>query len=184
MEIRIRKNSPVCFQCSRAFQHNEIIWSQLVKNDKELERQDFCLNCWEQKSILEPFSYWKHKYIDPKEIRKLQELQNDSPLRTLFYDRISKSEGRKDEAIVYLTSQLLRREKIFKKIKEVVLSKADGHIIIYVDRLDEKIVEVRDPNFSYQELEEARKFICEYLESQAKLGVQQEIKSGNNHKNA
>lgn len=172
MEIRIRKNSPVCLACSKAFQHNEVIWSRLIKVDEEFVREDFCSECWEQRDTTEVFSYWRHKFIDSKEIKRQQELQNDSPLRNLFYEMVSNSESRSDEAIVYLVSQLLRREKIFKKLKEVVVSKTDGHIIIYVDRIDEKVVEVRDPNFSYQELEGARRYICEFLEAQVKPVVQ------------
>ncbi|MCX8065408.1 MAG: hypothetical protein N3G21_09600 [Candidatus Hydrogenedentes bacterium] len=172
MEIRIRKNSPNCFNCSKNFEHEEDVWSQLIKRNDEFERQDFCISCWSEKKSNDVFSYWKHKYIDPKVIRKTQKLQEDSPLRKLFYDIVSKSETRREEAIAYLTSQLLRREKIFKRIKELALSKTDGHIIIYVDRLDERVVEVRDPNFSYPELEEARKYIREFLDSNANSAIQ------------
>ncbi len=172
MEIKIRKNSPVCLGCSKAFQHNEVIWSQLIKADDDFVREDFCSECWGQRNTTEVFSYWRHKFIDLKDVKRQQELQNESPIRNLFYEMVSKSESRSDEAIVYLASQLLRREKIFKKLKEVVVSKTNGHIIIFVDRIDEKVVEVRDPNFSYQELEEARKYICEFLEAQVKPVVQ------------
>lgn len=175
MEIRIRKNSPSCYCCSKNFEHQEVVWSQLIKDEDEIERQDYCCACWEKKDDHNVFSFWRHKYIDPKVVKKIQETRNDSPLRALFYNMLSKEGNRKEEAIAYLSAQLLRRERIFKKIKEFVLSKSDGHIVIYVDKVDEKVVEVRDPNFSYDELEEARKYICEFLESNTKLTAPETI---------
>ncbi|MGC8844491.1 MAG: hypothetical protein ACP5QY_01440 [Candidatus Hydrogenedens sp.] len=163
MEIKISRNGIKCLSCEKPFIHEEWIWSRILEKNKEWLRQDFCLSCWEQQGKQESLSQWRHRYIDLKVQRKEQETI-DSPLRKLFYESAEKEHSRMELAIAFLTSQLLRREKIFKKIKEIAISQRDGYIIMYIDRIDDRVIEVRDPNFSFSEMEEAKKIVLERLE--------------------
>lgn len=162
MEIKISRNGIKCFSCEKPFIHEEWIWSRILDTNDEWQRQDFCLSCWEQQNKQDSLSQWRHRYIDIKVKRKEQETL-DSPLRKLFYESVEKEHSRMELAIAFLTSQLLRREKIFKKIKEMAISQRDGYIIMYIDRVDDRVIEVRDPNFSFAEMEEAKKIILERL---------------------
>lgn len=163
MKINISRNGIKCLSCEKTFIHDEWVWSRILDTDDKWQRQDFCLSCWEQQNKQEAISQWRHRYIDTKLKRKEQELE-DSPLRKLFYESVEKEHSRMELAIAFLTSQLLRREKIFKKIKEMAISQRDGYIIMYIDCVDDRVIEVRDPNFSFSEMEEAKKIVLERLE--------------------
>ena len=162
MKISISRNGIKCLSCEKVFIHEEWIWSRILGSKKEWQRQDFCLSCWEKQEKQESISQWRHRYIDTKMRRKEQEVE-DSPLRKLFYESVEKEQSRMELAIAFLASQLLRREKIFKKIKEMTISQRDGYIIMYIDRIDDRVIEVRDPNFSFAEMEEAKKIVLERL---------------------
>ncbi len=164
MEIKISRNGTKCLSCEKPFEHEEWVWSRIVGLEDEWQREDYCLSCWEQQNGKESISQWRHKYIDAKAKRREQEVE-DSPLRKLFYDSLEKEQSRLEQAIAYLASQLLRREKIFKKIKEMAISRRDGYIIMYIDRIDDRVIEVKDPNFSFTEMEEAKKIVLERLEN-------------------
>jgi len=162
MEIKISKNGTKCFSCGKDFIHEEWVWSLILDVGPEWQRQDFCLNCWGQQIKQDVISQWKHRYVDGKLKRREQEVV-DSPLRKLFYESIEKEYSRLELAIAFLASQLLRREKVFKKIKEMAISQRDGYIIMYIDRVDDRVIEVRDPHFSFTELEEAKRIVLERL---------------------
>lgn len=162
MEIKISRNAIKCFNCEKTFVHEEWIVSRIIDTNEEWQRQDFCMSCWEQKKGQDSLSQWRHRFIDAKLQKKEQEVI-DSPLRTLFYEAVEKEHSRIELAIAFLTSQLLKREKVFKKIKEMAISSKDGYIIMYIDRIDDRVIEVRDPNFTLTEMEEAKKIVLERL---------------------
>ncbi len=162
MEIKISRNAIKCCNCEKNFTHEEWIGSRIMDMGEEWQRQDYCMSCWEQKKGQDSISQWRHRFIDTKLQKKEQEVI-DSPLRTLFYEAVEKENSRIELAIAFLASQLLKREKVFKKIKEMVISSKDGHIIMYIDRLDDRVIEVRDPNFTLAEMEEAKRIVLERL---------------------
>ncbi len=172
MEIKISRTGSKCLSCEKVFIHEEWIWSRILDTDDEWQRQDFCLSCWEQQEKQDVLSQWRHRYIDTKIKRKEEEVV-DSPLRKLFYESVEKEDSRMELAIAFLASQLLKRERIFKKIKEMAISQRDGYIIMYIDRIDDRVIEVRDPNFSFSEMEEAKKIVLE------RLGDKPEIENSN-----
>ncbi|HOK09573.1 MAG TPA: hypothetical protein PLT82_09110 [Candidatus Hydrogenedens sp.] len=168
MEIKISRNANKCLLCLKSFSHEEWVWSQIVELNKEWQRRDFCISCWQQSEKQPALSQWRHRYVDPKERNKEQETK-DSPLRALFYEMIEKDHSRLELAIAYLASQLLKREKVFKRIKEMAISPKEGHIIMYIDRIDDRVIEVRDPNFTFSEMEEAKNIILRRLEGNTEI---------------
>ncbi|HOV32607.1 MAG TPA: hypothetical protein PLX23_04510 [Candidatus Hydrogenedens sp.] len=162
MEIKISRNAIKCFNCEKIFVHEEWIGSQIIDTGKEWQRQDFCMSCWEQEKRQDSLSQWRHQFIDVKLQKKEQEVI-DSPLRILFYEAVEKEYSRIELAIAFLAAQLLKREKVFKKIKEMAISSKDEHIIMYIDRIDDRVIEVRDPNFTLAEMVEAKKNVLERL---------------------
>jgi hypothetical protein len=81
--------------------------------------------------------------------------ENFSPLRQVFYDATA-SEQREELATAFLAAQLLRRQKVFRQVRESEETEEGGKLILYVDRIGNRLIEVRDPNFTYAELEAAR----------------------------
>lgn len=157
MEIKITKNAPQCFQCKKPFVHEEFVWSRLVEVNRDWQREDYCEECWlTQDSGIETISRWHHRYMDVRVLRQRQESISDSPLRVVFYETLESTYTRQNLALAYLCAQLLRREKVFKKLKEMNISSSEGYIIIFLDRVDNRVIEVKDPNFSYAEIEEAK----------------------------
>jgi len=78
-----------------------------------------------------------------------------SPLRQLFYDAVA-LEDRPALSLAYLAAQLLRRQKVFRLIKESDDPEAAQHVILFSDRIGNRLIEVRDPSLTYAELEDAR----------------------------
>ena len=56
----------------------------------------------------------------------------------------------------YLAAQLLRRQKVFRLIKESDEDEGESRVSLFADRIGNRFIEVRDPNFSYDELEAGR----------------------------
>ena len=78
-----------------------------------------------------------------------------SPLRRLFYEACA-SEDRLELAKAFLAAQLLRRQKVFRQIKESGDLDGETRTTLYTDRIGNQFIEVRDPNFTYAELDAAR----------------------------
>lgn len=85
-----------------------------------------------------------------------------SPLRRLFYD-MAGSEERVLLAQAYLAAQLLKRQKVLRQIKESDESESGERITLFLDRQGGRLIETRDLNFTYSELDEARIQLMERL---------------------
>lgn len=154
MEIRIGKSARVCDVCGRGFSHEEKVRSVARFQEGALVRQDFCMQCFLPEHTEQAFSAWVTKYLDPK-VMDQQPPELYSPLQQLFFDLCS-SEERTDLAKAYLAAQLLRRMKVFRLIKESDEVDGDVRVTLFADRGGSRLIEVRDPSFTFAELDEAR----------------------------
>ena len=154
MEIRIGKSARVCDVCGRGFSHEEKVRSVARFQEGVLVRQDFCMQCFLPEHTEQAFSSWVTKYLDPK-VMDQQPSELYSPLQQLFFDLCS-SEDRTDLAKAYLAAQLLRRMKVFRLIKESDEADGDVRVTLFADRGGSRLIEVRDPSFTFAELDEAR----------------------------
>jgi len=155
MEFSIRKSARSCEHCSGEFVHNQSIHSAVSFSDENaLVRADYCDACWTPALSRAAYSAWSTRFFDPK-VAEQQPPEVFSPLRRLFYDACA-SEDRLEQAKAFLAAQLLRRQKVFRQIKES--GELDGEVrtTLYTDRIGNQFIEVRDPNFTYAELDEAR----------------------------
>jgi hypothetical protein len=161
MEIKIGKSAHTCSSCGREFMHDEVLTSAVRIENQVLERTDFCAACWSADAAAGSFCVWSPKYCDPK-VAEQQPPEVFLPLRQLFYDAVQ-SEERGELAVAYLAAQLLRRQKAFRLIKES--DEVDGEIklILFADRIGNRPIEVRDPNLTYEELEQGRRILMERL---------------------
>jgi len=162
MSIKISKNAHVCAACGLDFQHGQTLTSSVKKSEGVLHRQDFCQECWRAEQKKESYSVWNVIYHDPK-VESEEPPEVFSPLRQLFYEA-AEEDSRLEMAKAFLAAGLLRRQKVFRRIKES--DEADGsvQVTLYTDRIGNRLIEVPDPQFSYAELEAARIKLLERLQ--------------------
>ncbi|NIA16180.1 MAG: hypothetical protein GWP08_19125 [Nitrospiraceae bacterium] len=122
--------------------------------DGVLAREDYCDACWNADRTGNAFSVWNSRFYDPQ-VAEQEPPESFSPLRQVFYESVE-SDSREETATAYLAAQLLRRQKVFRLIKQGDDPDGEVHLILYSDRLANRLIEVRDPNLSYAEMEEGR----------------------------
>lgn len=161
MEIRISRSGRKCAATSHEFSHEEDIVSLVRQVEGGLQREDYSRANWDQRLAGEAYSVWTTKYIDPQAAQQEPE-EKYSPLRQLFYEAAA-AESREELAAAFLAAQLLRRQKVFRQVRESNDGE-EGKLVLYVDRIGNRLVEVRDPDFTYAELESARIKLMERLQ--------------------
>lgn len=161
MEIRISRPSKRCCASNRDFVHNDEIVSLVRYSDGALVREDYAKSQWDEAYGERAYSVWTTRFHDPQ-VADQEPEEKYSPLRQLFY-RAQGGEDRPSLALAFLAAQLLRRQKVFRQIKESSETDEGGKLILYVDRIGNRLIEVRDPNFSYAELDAARQRLMEEL---------------------
>lgn len=161
MEIKIGKSAHTCAGCERDFVHEESIWSLVRLRDQALQREDYCGDCWPPADVAAAFSVWSALYEDPK-VAEQQPPEVFSPLRQTFYESVEAT-ARTEAAKAYLAAQILKRQKVFRQIRDAEGDEAEVRLLLYLDRLANNLVEVRDPNLSAAELEAGREALLARL---------------------
>lgn len=162
MDIKITKAARACVACEHLFVHDEELNSLVRFADQALVREDYCRACWGPTRGKDAYSVWTRKYYDPQ-VAEQTPPEVFSPLRQLFYEAVE-AEERLEQAKAFLAAQLLRRQKVFRRIKESDEADGEVRIILYTDRIGNRLIEVRDPSFTYAEMESARRLLLERLE--------------------
>lgn len=161
MEIKIGRTSRACTACEKPFEHEQELMSLVRIQERVLVREDYCQECWSPKRTAGSFSVWSARFYDPK-VADQQPAEVFSPLRRVFYEAVE-SESREELAVAYLAAQLLRRQKVFRLLKESDSSEHELRLTLYADRIADKLIEVRDPNLAYAELDAGRRMLMERL---------------------
>ena len=161
MEIRIGKLARKCAASERPFAHGETVTSVVRMEEQRLVRRDYAREAWEESIGQAAVAVWETVYRDP-EIEEREPPEAYSPLRRLFYEALE-SQDRAELAKAYLAAQLLRRQRVFRLLKESA-EEEEVRLVLFSDRLGDRLIEVRDPNLSYAELEEGRKRLVQRLE--------------------
>lgn len=162
MEIKITKSSRVCAKCERPFEHGEEIFSLIRLEEQSFVREDFDKTHWRPEKGQNAVAAWSTTYIDPK-IEEQEPPEVFSPLRQTFYES-AESENREAIAKAYLAAQLLRRQKVFRLIKEFDKDESEVRVALFADRIGNRFIEVTDPNLSYEELENGRQALLKRLQ--------------------
>ena len=161
MDIRIGKSSRVCAACERDFVHEETIHSLLRLTGPEFSREDYCISCWEGDKAGAAYSSWSPQYYDPA-VAEAEPPEVFSPLRQLFYDAVE-GDTRQSYSVAYLAAQLLRRQKVFRLIKESDEAESAMSVLLFADRIGDRLIEVRDPDLTHEELQLGRQTLVERL---------------------
>ena len=161
MNIKISRSARACKQCGYIFRHEEPTSSVVRLELGQLLREDYCLPCRDAGAAAGAYSAWSPKFYDPA-VADQEPEESFFPLRRLFYESVE-SEDRTVLAMAYLAGQLLRRQKVFRLIKET--EDPDGGMILalFSDRIGNRLIEVRDPSLSHAELEQGRMLLLESL---------------------
>jgi hypothetical protein len=162
MEIKISKCGESCRACEIAFVHEEKIHSVAQTSEEGLERFDFCKNCYADNKSNDVFCAWECQYSDPR-VAEAERQETFSPLRRLFYD-LAASDERSALAQAFLAAQLLKRQRVFRQIKETEEEQGMMRLCLYLDRVGGRLIETKDLNFSYTELDEARVLLLAELQ--------------------
>jgi hypothetical protein len=104
---------------------------------------------------------WTAQFQDPKVLEQQPE-EVFTPLRQIFYESAER-EGREAVAVAYLAGQLLRRQKVFRFIKQTADPDTEAVVFLFLDRIGNRLIEVNDPNLSTGELERARQELLQRL---------------------
>lgn len=161
MEIKIGKSAHACCRCNEPFQHDEAITSLIRVQDGEFLREDFCLRCWSPELGADAYSVWTSNFYDA-EVAEREAPEVYSPLRTIFYEFVEETD-RERLAVAYLAAQLLKRQKVFRRLKEVEDPDAEQNVILFTDRIGNRMIEVADPNLTHAELERGRTILMDRL---------------------
>lgn len=161
MEIKITKSARQCNGCEAAFVHEQRITSSMRRGPDGLVREDYCPSCWNDERSAASFCMWTAQFQDPLVLEQ-QPAEVFSPLRQAFYEAAER-EGRQAVAIAYLAGQLLRRQKVFRFIKQSMDPETEAVVFLFLDRIGNRLIEVHDPNLTTGELERARQELLHRL---------------------
>lgn len=154
MEIRISRPARTCYRTEREFVHGEKVVSAVRLDNEHFVRQDVAEDAWDAEAGQGAVAVWTTAYVDPR-IAEQQPPEVFSPLRRIFYEAVESNE-RVALATAYLAAELLRRQKVFKLLKQSDDPEEETKLALYNDRIGNRLVEVRDPNLSMRELEAGR----------------------------
>lgn len=160
MEIKISKTGRVCAASEHAFEHGERVYSLIRLDNQTFVREDYGEQYWDPALAEGTVAVWSTRFIDPK-VAEQQPPEVFSPLRRAFYEA-AESDDRSVLAAAFLAAQLLRRQKVFRLIKESD-DEEEARLTLYEDRIGNRLIEVRDPNLSYAELDAGRQRLLERL---------------------
>lgn len=143
------------------FVHDQDIHSLARIQERELLREDYCANCWPEASRETCYSRWSTRYYDAA-VAEQEPPEQFSPLRQTFYEALEE-DGRQSLSVAYLAAQLLRRQKVFRRIKESDGEAGETKLTLFSDRIGGRLIEVKDPDLTHAELEEGRTILMERL---------------------
>jgi hypothetical protein len=124
------------------------------EDGKKLVREDYRADAWSDELGRGALAVWQMEYADPK-AAEAEQAEEQTPLRKLFYEA-QEGEERDEAALAYLAAQLLRRQKAFRLLKEFEDGDDGAQVALFVDRVDGRMAEIRDPGLSYEELRAAQ----------------------------
>ncbi len=162
VDIKICKSSRHCSACGKEFDHKEPHLSMINESRKEFEREDFCMTCWTQRAsgwADKSYSFWATRYIDPS-VENEQPPEVYAPVLKLFYETFE-SDEKAALAIAFISAHLLRRQKVFRLMKEFNREDVEGRVQVFADKFSQRLVEVPDLEFTAQELRDAQRVLIE-----------------------
>jgi hypothetical protein len=171
LEIQIQKDSSRCILCNQSFAHEQKHYSLLKLNEDVFLREDYCEECWPKSLNSDQdgsvFSRWQTKYRDPAAANATPEGEF-MPLLRLFYDCLAGITP-DSEALGYICALVLRRQKIFKFLKEEKEDSSGKTVLVFHDKYYDVQVKVPDPNLTETQFREVKQKLEEHLSQKDKV---------------
>jgi hypothetical protein len=165
MEIQLQKESSRCMQCDAAFRHEEKHFSLLRIEDELFIREDYCERCWPECSAAldmgRVYSYWETKYRDPA-VARATPREQFVPLLSLCYESIAQGDP-EGEATAYLCALILRRQKVFRFLREEAEETSGRTVLVFSDQHNDTQIRIIDPQLTDSQLQEVRQKIEERI---------------------
>lgn len=169
MEIQIQRESSRCMLCQEPFAHEQKHYSLLKLSDAVFSREDYCEECWPKLSPdnggASIYSHWQTKYRDPAVARATPEVQF-LPLLQFFYEQVA--EGKSGEGFSYVCALVLRRQKVFRFIREEK-NDAGKAILVFHDKYHDVQVKVVDATLTEGEFRDVKQKLEEFLSQKEKI---------------
>jgi hypothetical protein len=162
VDIEVQKESSRCNGCGENFVNEQKHYSLLRIEESNFTREDYCEKCWaERPTVTETaYSFWETRYRDPAMAKAMPEEQF-MPLLKLCYESIVLG-GRDSEAIAYVCALVLRRQKIFRFVREEKDPSGRG-ILVFTDKYNDAQIRVVDPQLTEAELRGVRQKLEEHM---------------------
>jgi hypothetical protein len=152
----IGKSAGVCCRCSNELPENRLFFSCLTDSGAEFQRQDLCVDCWEDRTPENLFCFWRTRR--PAEQKKQVV---DTGLMMEFFDRLERADT--DEKKVFrfvLALYLMRRKEL--KLLEIGRGR-DAETLVFSRRSSGDKVEVTNPGLSEDQIQETAGQLSELL---------------------
>jgi len=165
MEISIQKESSRCMGCNGPFAHEQKHLSLLRIKDKVFLREDYCEKCWSERSdpaeSNEIYSFWETKYHDPS-VEKATPHEQFIPLLDLCYESIAQG-GPEGEAMAYMCALVLRRQKVFRFIREGKEDSSGREMLMFSDKHNGTQINIIDPRLTESQLQDVKRRLEERI---------------------
>jgi hypothetical protein len=165
VEIFIQKESTECMACNVAFAHEQKHYSMLRIDEDAFLREDYCEKCWAEHSNISEndrvYSYWETKYRDPA-VEKATPREQFIPLLNLCYESIAQGSA-DSEAMAYMCALILRRQKVFRFVREEKDDSSKKNMMIFFDKHNDTQMRITDPHLTESQLEDVKHKLEERL---------------------
>lgn len=161
MEIRIGRTAHQCALTQEPFEDGEELVSLIRQGEHEIVRLDYARRNWSRDHGAGALAVWTHRYRDPKR-EEAAEREKLSPLRQAFYEALERG-TREELAVAYMAAQLLRRQRVFRLVKDSDDADGEVRVALFTDRMNDRLIEVYDPALTYAEMEAGSRLLMARL---------------------
>lgn len=171
MELSLRKMGRQCSASGSPFKHGDSVVSLVRAEAEGLHREDYHLSNWCDEHAAGAVAVWRTVFRDPEEEQRSERERGQVPLRDFFYEALAR-DNREGYAHAFLAAQLLRRQRLFRLLKESG-QESEDRILLFLDLNSNAIVQVPDPNLSMGELRNARAAVESVLRGESASGAKE-----------
>ncbi len=148
-----------CSKCEREFAEHQEYYACLREGEQDFERDDYCLDCWDDKLREESFSFWKAKIPSKEEKKKLLV---DNEILIDFFKKLIESGDESKQGFTFVLSLILMRKRILKYV-ETQYGNDGREIWIMKLAKEEKEYNVINPHLDDEQIERVREELSSIL---------------------
>ena len=155
---RISKCKDACCHCGRQLAPHRHFFSCLVEERSDLQRCDFCADCWEQDRPGELFCYWRTRRSSAPQKRVM-----NTEVLLEFFGRLDQPDSEQKRTFRFVLALYLTRRKELKLLE--VARAEGGESLIFTRRSNGERVEVANPGLTEQQVQEVAGQLSQLLDA-------------------